>query len=213
MKYTVTEYSEGTETKVFEGSEDEVFEYLVDSEYYTFLNESEAYTDRMEYAAYQESLEDEGIENIYLPDYNWYKLEITDEGGNVVNETKNPGTILAVVQTKDGYKDAVCIGDEGEIVWFLMNNAYSLYYNNLEYEYDPEKMKKLISEYDDSEELIEEDLKDGMSEEEALKDVYKTYVDGILQYVKRTIQKSARNDTIAYGLGVYGFYGLEIERR
>lgn len=213
MKYTVTEYNEGTETNVFEGSEDEVFEYLVDSEYYTFLNESEAYTDRMEYAAYQESLEDAGIENIYLPDYNWYKLEITDADGNVVNETKNPGTILAVVQTKDGYKDAVCIGDEWEIAWFLMSNAYSLYYNNLEYEYDPEKMKKLISEYDDSEELIEEDLNDGMSEEEALKDVYKTYVNGILQYVKSTIQKSAYNDTIAYGLGVYGFYGLEIERR
>lgn len=77
MKYTVTEYNEGNEKKVFEGTEHEVFEYLQGADYYIFLDESESSDDRAEFAEYRKSLDSTSVYDIYLPDYSWYKLEIT----------------------------------------------------------------------------------------------------------------------------------------
>lgn len=215
MKYTVTEYNEGNEKKVFEGTEREVFCYLQDSEYYMFLDESEGYEDKMEYAAYRQSLEDVGIKNIYFPDYSWYKLEITDEDGNVVNQTENPGNILAIVQMKNGHKDAICIGTKQEVGEFLNENAYDLYCENLQNEDDPERMMEFIRDYDDLDEILEENLQDDMTEEEALKDTYKTYVGEALQHIKESVEECKRHKESGLNIeiGIYGFYGLEIERK
>lgn len=229
MKYIVTEYNEGNETKVFEGSEREVFCYLQDSEYYTFLDESEGYEDRMEYAEYRESLEYKSIENIYCPDYSWYKLEITDENGNIVNKTKNPGRILAVIQTKNGHKDAICIGTRYEVGDFLVGNkngnrteAYYLYMDELENETDKEKMSLLLNCFDDSEEIYQEYINDDMEKDEAFQKTYEDQVACVEYSITEIEEKLKRRNRwersqhlyeLELAMGVYGFYGLEIERR
>lgn len=230
MKYTVTEYNEGTETKVFEGTEREVFEYLQDNEYYTFLDESEGYEDRMEYAEYRESLEYKSIESVYCPDYSWYKLEITDEDENVVNKTKNPGRILAVIQTKNGYKDAICIGTKQEVGEFLVgsknNNhteAYYLYMEEFEGETDKEKMQAFLDTFgpDDSG-YFEECLEDGCTEDEAFK---KTYDEQVLFFESSIVEieeklkrrnrweRSQHLYELDLAMGTFGTYGLEVVTR
>lgn len=230
MKYIVTEYNEGTETKVFEGSEREVFCYLQDSEYYTFLDESEGYEGRMEYAEYRESLEYISIENIYCPDYSWYKLEITDDDGNVVNKTKNPGRILAVIQTKNGHKDAICIGTSHEVGDFLVGNknnnhteAYYLYMEEFEGETDKKKMRDFLSFFwPDPVEYFEECIKDGDAEDEALRKTYDEQVSSfelsileIEEKLKRRnrLERSQHLYELELAMGVFGFYGLEVYRR
>lgn len=230
MKYTITEYNEGTEKNVFEGTEREVFCYLQDSEYYTFLDESEGYEDRMEYAEYRESLEYKNIENIYCPDYSWYKLEITDEGGNVVNQTRNPGRILAVVQTKNGYKDAICIGTRYEVGDFLVgsknNNhteAYHLYMEEFEGETDKKKMRAFLDFFwPDPIEYFEECIKDGDTEDEALRKVYDDQVSsfelGILE-IEEKLKRRNRWERSQHlyeselAMGIYSGYGLEVVTR
>lgn len=215
MKYTIAEYNDGTEAVVFTGTEHEVFEHLQDSGYYTFLDESEEYGDRMEYAEYRLSLECKNIEDVYCPDYSWYKLEVTDESGRVVNQTENPGNIYAVVESKNGRKDAVCIGTKRKVGDFLKENAYDLYCKNLEYEDDPERMKELIRDFDDTDEILQENMQDGMTEDEALEDAYKTYVDSALRYIKESVDecKRKKESGLNIKLGFYRFYGLEVERR
>lgn len=79
MKYTITEYNEGNVKSVFEGTEREVFEYLQNADYYIFLDESESNDDREEFVKYRKSLDSASVDDIYLPDYSWYKIEITGD--------------------------------------------------------------------------------------------------------------------------------------
>lgn len=229
MKYTVTEYNEGNEKKVFEGTEREVFEYLQDSEYYTFLDESDGYEDRMEYAEYRESLEYKSIESVYCPDYSWYKLEITDEDENVVNKTKNPGRILAVIQTKNAHKDAIFIGTRYEAGDFLVGNknnnyteAYYLYMEEFEGETDKKKMKILLNFFDDSEDFYREYLNDGMTKDEAFKKVYKdqvAYIEYIITEIEEKLKRRNRWERsqhlyeLELAMGMFGTYGLEVVTR